>query len=475
MLQFIRMILTDIRHFLALAICALAIVCAMAEQSFAQNLTRIFTAHPPSMSPTTPKNLCSEVFIPNPKMQIIETTLREGNIGSEATQIRTESDTRSAKIDPVVDRVLNDWTQDRDYTPEQAQMLFYRDKQLDPRRTTYISYEAQGAVAIVRIFDGSSKVLKGGTEWPSATESSSWTPIEIGQPGYKLPERIWSEEGIKPSFIWELGLVDVNREIKNGVETIFNGVAKELDLHYNDHNFVHLNDLKSITSKNMMIYAQTRANRLSIFRKYGFQPTFIVGPNGEVKPFEVAPNLVLISMKAEDFLSRFYSPKLFAETKKQDSKYNQTQAEANLKKTREYLSKIDARRIKIETQQEIAAKALEVFKLYVTLRTTPGKHDQRKNLAIDFFESYLVMINSVPLKYRHKNWQNMRNLVIEVMGQYSPLEALYFFSKSIDSIGKPNRAHVSEADLESFMHTAPPRRFDLIFPTEPTLNLYYQY
>lgn len=475
-LQFMRMLLTGLRHFMAFILMLITAVIMTSESAYAQNITRIYEAHPPSRAPHGNSNpICSDVFATDPKMQIVETTLRQGPQGSEPTQVRTESDTRSAKIDPVVDRVLKDWTQDRDYTPEQASMLQQRDQQLDPRRTTYISFEAEGHVAIVRIFDGSHNVLKGGTEWPAASETSSLTPIEIGRPGYKLPERIWQEQYGRPSYMWELGLVDVNREIKNGVETIFSGVAKKLDLHYNNHDFELLSDLKTITSRQMIIYAQTRANRLNIFKKYGFQPTLVADRNGEIKPFEVAPNLVLISMKAEDFLKRFYSPKLFAEAKKQESQYNQTETEINQKKIQEYIRKIDSRRIHLTNQHDISQEALKVFKTYVQLRMTPGRSDLRKNMAIDFFESYLTMLNSIPTQYRHKNWVNLRNLTIEVMGYPSPFDALYYFSNSMDNVGKGRKFELSNADQERFLNSPPPRRFDLLFPTEPTLNLNFQY
>jgi plasmid stabilization system protein ParE len=459
------MALTRLRQFMSFALIALGIF-VFAPSALAVNVvTRIIDAHPPSRAPDYKINRCSELFFPNPELQIVETSMVFNPYGDmHSSQNRFESTKRSPEVDQVVERAINDWVQDRDYTPEQAQMLLKRDRELDPHRTSYIYFEHDNRVAIVRIFDGSDHVLKGGTEWFSASHSTDTMPIEMTRPGFHLPD----------AFKWELGLVDVNREIKNGVETIFNGVSKQLDLHYNNHDFVHLNSTKALEKKNMMIYAQVRTNRVEIFKKYGFTPTLAVDSAGNIKPFEVAPNLILISMKAEEFLRRYYSPKQYADTKTSKLPMDEADAQENLKKVREHLLEVDSRRIKLTTMTDIENESMRVFKIYLQARSILGKSEQRKDLIIDFFESYLPLINSIPPQFRHQNWQNMRNLTIEVMGHGDPFDAFYYFSSAMDSMGI-GQTKVSPELFQKFISTPPPRHIPLVIPSEPTLRMRYDW
>jgi hypothetical protein len=409
---------------------------------------------------------------PPEPFQTVHTThfFDRGTFGN-GVQERFHGTTRSPLIGPLVDRVLKDWVESRDHTPAQQALLKARDEALDPRRTIYIHLETEGHPAILRVFDGSTEVLRGGTLWPEASASPARTPLEIGAgESYQLPERVWSQkyQG-RPAYVWELGLLNIDRQLKLGVETAFSEVARLLDLHYNDLEFNTHGTVGSLSRKNMVIYAQTLKHKVGLFSKYGLKPVWAVDSAGNVSPFEVAPRMVLMSIKAEDFIRMHSSGRKFVRQKGQADPHSEENYQKNHRQHIAYMNRIDSARIPLFSLQQVAAEADATFRMYVIARRLRGEGPERDQLIIAFFERYLRLVNSIPEKLRHEKWSNLRNLLRDLIGNNPPSYALYYLENSIRKIGGQDRV-INQGSYLDYLQNIP-QHMEMLVPTQPTLNM----
>lgn len=406
--------------------------------------------------------MCEMAFLPSGAFEIVET--RHEFEGSKTTskQARYMSAKRSKLIDPIVNQVLDDWVDDRDFTSEQKRLLWGRDQSLDPRRTQYIQLQTDGHNAMLRIFDGSQTVLAGGDVWKDATNSDYRTPIELSAPGFILPEH----RSHKP--LVELSLLNVDRALRKGVETLLSYVAGKLDMNYNNHEFRTLGRINTIAAREMMVYAQTRANRVEILKRYGFQPVLAVNSQGVIEPFQVSPNLVLMYFKADEFIRRYYHESSFAETKtEKPPREDQAKRDADNAKMREHITRLENDKMPIRNIQDVANEFTKVFQYYVAARAmTGGWNEVRKSVTIQFFEDYYRLIASIPEPLRGNNWLNLRNGVREMLSQANPQMALYYFARGSSGLA----AQASPEDFARFYAT-PAEAFKLGTPTKPGIVL----
>jgi hypothetical protein len=96
----------------------------------------------------------------------------------------------------------------------------------------------------------------------------------------------------------------------------------------------------------------------------------------------------------------------------------------------------------------------------------------RRQKAIEFLEGFFRLTNSIPENLRHKNWSNMRTLLLECLEQNNPLDGFYYFSRSMDQVtgSQDRQIQISDQDRMAFEREVP-RNISLIFPSEPTMKL----
>lgn len=441
---------------------AACLIFLAALEGHAQRFARIIEAHP---IPRAPRRTCQDLFMGDGSFQTVDTLYTQNE---DAKQKRILSPKRSESIEPIVRKVLNEWVAGRDYTAEQAEMLWGRDQALEPRRTTYFHLENEGQSAILRVFDGSNTVLSGGTVWDEASASNNLSPLEINAPGFVLPEH---RNG---NPFWEISLLNVDRGVRSGVDVLLGHVGDKLDLHYNDKEFSLLGSTKTIESRHMMIYAQTRMNRVEIFKKYGFQPVMVSDANGISRPFEITKNCVWMYAKAEDFLRQHYRVHLHIRGKRDERGNDQADRAAYQKdrnKIREHIERIENSPLNLRTPNEAMAEFQKVFQIYLQVRLTTGQSAERRDRIIDFFESYLRLLSSLPPEMRDaRGWVNIRNVTRECLSQSTPFAGLYYFSKAMNQASGAV-TETSDADQMRFYSVIPNSEFKLILPTYVTAAL----
>ena len=453
-------------------ISARALICVVAALAFqpaafaASGFARIIEAQP---IPWMGSRACFKAMSNPLEFQIVESIHNFSGVRTEEpTQSRRITTERAPEIDPIVERVLKDWVDQRDFTADQAKLLAARDNQLDPRRTSYVHLETDGRPGIVRVFDGSSEVLSGGKKWIEASEASSTTPIEIGAEGFVLPER---KNPNRPAYLVELGLLDVDRQLKAGVETALSHVAERLDRDYNDGEYFIFGRTKLIEQRAMMIYAQTRPNRVAPFQKYGFEPVMTTDAGGASVPFEVSRNLVLLKMTAGDFLKVHLTGKAFAGLKRDPAEPFDPAKVAEFRRVvAERVEHIEKRILPIRSFDDVQKVGRSIFELYLTARLLKGRSLERARAAQAFIDGYLMMVNSIPAHLRNPDWVQARNLAREMHVLNTPFKALYAFSKAMDraAVGEEADLAYRRISEEQFVQGAQPvSRIKLFIPSQP--------
>lgn len=437
--------------------------------------TQIVESHPISrIGPAYCHNLFSNIET----YQVVQTIFkRNGTQVDEPIQQRFVSTRKTPMAISTVNMALEIWVKDFGYSKEQAQYLKNRDAQLSPQRTIYVNLESDGKPAIVRVFDGSTEMLRGNVPWKEGSRTSYLTPIELSSSnGFILPERIWEKNNPqRPAYVWELGLLTVDPQLTKGLETAYSIIARSLDLHYNGSEFGAMGKLSSLEKKNMMIYAQTRPENVAKFARHGFRPVLIADQQGQISPFQVTTNLVLIYIKAEDFIKQHYDGKIFVHQKNEESIYQDKKYKSNKEKAKEHIQEVDRRRVQIRNIQEFEQEARKVMRYYIEARYQLGQPLLRREFAIRFIEEYLTIVNSLPSHIRHENWQNLRTLVLEALSQNNPLDGLMYLSFSFDKVAKSDQTNFefNEEAIKKFNSVAPDL-INLPFPTNPVANLKFK-
>jgi len=436
-------------------------------------MARIYDVHPLPHAPNFKAHpLCVYFYMPKQAYQVIETDLQSHNGDTNPTnQKRIHSTLRSDKISLIISRSLQDLEKNYGYSKEKTAELKQLDDSLDPRRSMYIQLTNEETPAMLRIFDGSTLISKNSTPWKEGSLGDHRLPLERENPNLLLAER--QREKFDSSFkahILELGLLNVDRELRQGIELLFSHVTHEIDRHYNQYQFRANKSIEVLEKLDLMIYAQTKKKKVPIFEKYGFKSVLQANSHGEIKPYELNDDYVLMYFKASDFVKQYYSHKKFVNKRKQADDFDQKKEDNYYKVYSEQLTRLNKIRIKLDTFEDMQREAFKIFQKYALARSQAGETLPRKDLLIDFFEEYYVFIQSIPKEKRHKNWSQIHMLLLECFERGNPFDALYILALSLDKsfgVGHLSNSY-SQGDFDQFINT-PYRHFKLIFPSEPSM------
>jgi len=184
--------------------------------------------------------------------------------------------------------------------------------------------------------------------------------------------------------------------------------------------------------------------------------------------------MVLVYMPGEEFIQKYFTGHEFVFGKKDKVENNNDEFEKAQSALHAYTSRINNLRVTIKNQQDLVREAQKVFMLYIQARVIRGERPDRERVIIDFFESYLRLVNSIPESMRHKNWQNVKTMVLDIIAKNQPCQTLFYFASSFDNIGRNQNYTLDLSGYERFLQTVPDR-LELLIPSEPFLNLKFNH
>ncbi len=355
---------------------------------------------------------------------------------------------RSPEVDNVVNNILYDWENVHGYTTAQnIAMLRDRDKKLATLRTTYLIHQfAENSTTDffntkrmgLRVYDGSTRILRYGQEWQEASASRNVSPLELSDPNFDYPGRAQRLAAGKDFYYIELGLLSVNPELMGGIQSAFNQVATQLDFHYNDAGFKFFGKTTEIQSHEMMVFGQTREHQLETFRKYGLEP--VLDKNGQ--PIKLGSGLYLIAAPASRFIELNFGYHYFASPRSEGPYYDSEKMKAVTQQRQKETLWLDQQRL---APMNSTADVRYWYRLVVNMRdeliNLPPRHPEREHKAMLFVGTYLAFVNSVPAQFHPPNWQSPRKLILASM------TALTF----VDAYIHLNYLMVSSAKLNSYV------------------------
>ena len=213
--------------------------------------------------------------------------------------------------------ILNRWSSQRGYTPEQIKKLESIDANFDKARTSYLAFLHEGESGPVhsnatsvplsgaRIFDGSTKPLFNGSPFPGISPKTRDLSFEadLKAKGFTLPERALEELTGKPAYIWEVGLLNVERDYKMGVHSLLGVLAREiLDPHYNNNHFNLFGKMEELSRKNLTLYSIARKTNLRINKALGFELVYDIRTK---EPVQTSEGLYLLKMSGTKLMETY--------------------------------------------------------------------------------------------------------------------------------------------------------------------------
>jgi hypothetical protein len=193
----------------------------------------------------------------------------------------------------LVKRVLTSWFSRGDYRAESLEALEKLEAELDPKRTTWIEYASGDRRAAVRMYDGTKN---------AASVETRLTPTERKFPGIEV--RRHTEQPII-----EVGLLDVEHGVGDGVDALFHQVAKILKRDYLD---AHARKGKYGGELEPTVIAIARPANVRLYQwRYGLLPYL----KADGTPLKTANGMDVLEMPVAQLVARYYGKRIYPRTR----------------------------------------------------------------------------------------------------------------------------------------------------------------
>ena len=201
----------------------------------------------------------------------------------------------------LVKRVLASWFSRGDYRADSLERLEQLEGELDPRRTTWIEYSDGVRSAAIRMYDGTRAAILDGRKSPAPRDSSA-TPTERKFPGIEV-----RRDPDQP--VIELGLLDIQHGVDDGVGALFHQVAKILKRDYLDS---HAAKGRYGGADEPNVIAIARPANVRLYQaRYGFKPYLLA--NGT--PLKTSTGMDVLEMPVAHLVARYYGKRIYPRTR----------------------------------------------------------------------------------------------------------------------------------------------------------------
>ena len=222
------------------------------------------------------------------------------------------------------------------YTPEEIIALRKINQNIYPERSSFFAFihDTNGTPFLtaadslspdvplsgIRFVDGARVPMHRGEMNVEAIGKGPALSFEVSllnDMGYELPERTIERLRSHQSIVFELGLLNVEKEYLNGIDTLLGIIAREyIDPNYNNSKFESENDTSFIRGMNTMVYLICSKRHLSIYRRKGFEQV-LREDTGE--PVTNKGGLFLMKMHPAELIENFFDHPSLPQRKGQES------------------------------------------------------------------------------------------------------------------------------------------------------------
>lgn len=221
--------------------------------------------------------------------------------------------------------LIERWREYFDYTEEQIQKLWEFDGFAPESRKSYYGFlhEEQDFQLLdtrvldrpmsgMRVIDGSTQIYHNGSPVESGEAKEALLTFEedLREQEYEFPERVRERETGDSAFLFEIGLLNIEKEYENGFETLLLTFARNyLDPHYNHNLYNYQRSLEIIDTRNSMVYVVARRPMARNLQSKGFEQVYFEGTE---EPVRLSRGLYLLKMSPQELIVRFSdtSPKI---------------------------------------------------------------------------------------------------------------------------------------------------------------------
>jgi hypothetical protein len=215
--------------------------------------------------------------------------------------------------------VLKRWELERGFNNANGDLDRLRSKaaSLDEDRTSYIGFTLSSEwdspldvskdgseFSGLRFFDGSTTPLFMGHENHVVLKTSRHLTFEqdLKETGFILPERTFEKLTGQPRYIFELGLLNVERTWSGGLQTLLSTLSIFLDSHYNNGLYNTRGQLHVINSLSPAIYISCKYKHTKIYGPVGFDFVYDLRTQ---KPLRTPTGLYIMKISASEIIRRY--------------------------------------------------------------------------------------------------------------------------------------------------------------------------
>jgi hypothetical protein len=384
----------------------------------------------------------------------------------EAIQNRESTMGRTDRVNSVTAGIFKDWVEVHGYTTaDKAQNLVRLDRELSPMRTTYISYETSAEDRVgIRIFDGSTRVLKSFEEWKRASQTDHRLPIERLDTDLILPER--KNEN---SYLVELGLLDVTKNVSQGMRWAFSKVALYLDYHYNDGDYLNFGRTQISEKLGATVYAQTREEQVVLFGRFGLKPVL----DAEGKPIRLKTGLILLSASAGEFVRLNYIHQHIPDLKGQEP-FPEAMIREQMKYHHQDMQDLESKKVRIGSLAELQDVRGALIRVLQSAKTDMPYSEKHSMRLVLFLRTYFQVINSVPESWRGPHWRKVRRSILHSLQQADPQAAYLVFWINLQASLGNMPSSINGADMEKDFYQNMPIPRDLPFGVRDEGNILFE-
>jgi|SaaInlStandDraft_6_1057023.scaffolds.fasta_scaffold09527_3 hypothetical protein len=316
-----------------------------------------------------------------------ETIWVEGENGHMVFTVFKDYNPLPPIIDTVPEMILNQWEKRKRITTETVQQIREIKDGLDRSRSTYFGYIHQSSkdesrldtrsveqpFSGARLYDGSKVPLYNGYPLRGVSEKTAKLTFEddLAEQGYRFPERILEEETGRPAYILEFGLLNIQREYVDGLQTLFGILARDiLDPNYNNNHYNIKSNLDVLKRHNVVIYAYSRETHLGIYKKVGFQQ--VMHPETGV-PLKTSEGLIILKMSTEYLMVTYSDIPVKPLRRNEEKTLDQIQGAEKKQRvlSTEYFESLQERAPEIKTQLDFAIATYRLSVLHHKLFNAP--------------------------------------------------------------------------------------------------------
>ena len=257
------------------------------------------------------RGLCKNVFAPFSHRVMMWTDVPGVSHGELVPIKMNDIDQFPRVYDSAPGMIINRWAETRNYTTEKIAELRETQDARDPMRTTVMGFAHEGWFADplntnlthlnfsgARIFDGSTRPLMNGLLSREVSPSTKELTFErdLRDQGFILPERAIEEITGRPAHIMEVGLLNIERNYRNGAQALLGLLAREVvDPNYNSGNYNLLRNLDILARNNLVLYVINRKANVRINERFGFD---LVYDTRTQQPVRTSQGYFLMKMSA---------------------------------------------------------------------------------------------------------------------------------------------------------------------------------